>query len=371
MKWIRPPTSGQGISRVPPWRWSLWGPWPAEATKRYRQFPTVEAISKRATQLAETRPWCKAEENWLDAEKELYSPFLLRWRPSFLRWLGASDKTGWDWVELSLKFSVPLTLAILGMLLGRINDDRQRLIADNIQKDAVLREYIKEMTGLFADKETSRTSMDEDARKLVLARAVTAIALEQLGQNNDSEIVPGVGGNRRMTAVFRLLREMRLTALEKAELRGYNLAGADMWRAKLRGVNLYSADLRKAGFIEADLGGATLAFANLSDSHLGKTNLRNSDLTGADMRRASFTSWKYGHSDHDSDNASNLDGANFTNAMLNQADLRNVDLRKIRSMAHADLEGIRWDETTKWPSRDAFQKVRNIPSALKKRLALE
>lgn len=136
----------------------------------------------------------------------LNSPWLLRWRPSFLRWLGASDKTGWDWVDLSLKSSVQLTLASLGMVLTRINDDRKRRIADTIQKDAVLREYIKEMTGQFAGKEASLASRAEEAGRVLLAQALTVIAFEQLPIGRAQPMALITSGNLLVPISFRSLR---------------------------------------------------------------------------------------------------------------------------------------------------------------------
>jgi len=106
------------VRRIPPWRWNLWGPWPPDGSSPQEAPPTDEEIRARADQLSKSRPWCTAEENWEDARLELNSPLLLRWRPTLLRWLGASEKKGWDWMDLSIKLSVPLTVALVGSFLG-------------------------------------------------------------------------------------------------------------------------------------------------------------------------------------------------------------------------------------------------------------
>jgi hypothetical protein len=57
-----------------------------------------------------------------DARSELNGPPLLRWRPFLLRWLGASEKTGWDWIGLSLKLAILLTIALGGWYFSSINN---------------------------------------------------------------------------------------------------------------------------------------------------------------------------------------------------------------------------------------------------------
>ena len=173
------------VPRIPPWRWNFWGPWPPDASSRQDPAPTDDAIRSRADQLAKRRPWCTAEQNWSDARLELNSPHLLRWRPTLLRWLGASEKTGWDWIDLLIQLSVPLAVALGGWLLGKMNSTRQNEIAQANQKDAVVREYIKEMKGILldmtvADKARTPGSDVNGVDANGVARALTLTALTQL-----------------------------------------------------------------------------------------------------------------------------------------------------------------------------------------------
>src|SRR5207253_767093 len=80
-----------------------------------------------------------------------------------------------------------------------------------------------------------------------------------------------------------------------ADIRGANLAGADLRRAKLwwgdaRGANFSRADLRHASFYYMDLRGALLRHANLANACMtnvasifphGGCLLQGADLTGA------------------------------------------------------------------------------------------
>ena len=225
---------------TPPWRWSIRGPWPPDGSSRQEATPTDDAIRARADQLAKRRPWCSAEQNWTDACLELNSAFLLRWRPSLLRWLGASEKTGWDWMELSLKLSVPLTIALGGWLLGTLNSNRQNEIAQANQKDAVIREYIKEMKGMLLDKTVAKEAKQPGSEANGVARALTLTALTQLKGE-------GEGSEQRRTLVFQFLRDSNFPILAGSEkVQGANLAGYDLSEANLIGANLRRADLSGA-----------------------------------------------------------------------------------------------------------------------------
>ena len=245
----------------------------------HRTPPSDDAIRARADQLAKRRPWCSAEQNWTDACLELNSAFLLRWRPSLLRWLGASEKTGWDWMELSLKLSVPLTIALGGWLLGTLNSNRQNEIAQANQKDAVIREYIKEMKGMLLDKTVAKEAKQPGSEANGVARALTLTALTQL---------KGEGPARR-TLVFQFLRESNFPILAGSEkVKGANLSGANLTKANLSWADLRGADLRWADLSGANLSGADLWRADLSWADLSWADLTKADLSWANLSGAKF-----------------------------------------------------------------------------------
>ena len=292
------------------------GPWPPDDSSRQEATPTDDAIRARADQLAKRRPWCSAEQNWTDACLELNSAFLLRWRPTLLRWLGASEKTGWDWMELSLKLSVPLTIALGGWFLGTLNSNRQNEIAQANQKDAVIREYIKEMKGMLLDKTVAKEAKQPGSEANGVARALTLTALTQL---------KGEGPARR-TLVFQFLRESNFPILagsevvQGANLAGYDLSGADLSEASLGRANLSGADLSEANLGRANLSEANLGKADLSGADLGRANLSGASLRGADLRGADLS-------------GADLDEANLSGANLGMANLRGADL------SEGDLDG--------------------------------
>lgn len=371
-------SSSSPLGRVPPWRWRLWGPWPPGALP-HKPPPTDDAIRPRAEQLAQRRPWCTDEENCADARLELNSPLLLRWRPTFLRWLGASEKTGWDWMELSLKLSIPLTIAILGSVLGNWNNERQIQIADNVQKDAVLSKYLERIESLILDKNLKRGTLNDDASSV--ARTLTLISLSQLQGPNEI----------RKRSVLQFLQEAGLIRVKEARvplkgayLGNSNLSSLDLSAASLSEVGFFQASLYGANLTKADLSGAVLVDANLGQAVLYKADLHEAQLEGAVLHGAVLREADL--------SGARLFGADLSEAVLSGANLRGADLSgAVRSrgdsrwakhsgrgflysganLSGADLGGILWDEKTKWPENANFLGVRNIPPKLKEQLGLD
>jgi uncharacterized protein YjbI with pentapeptide repeats len=89
----------------------------------------------------------------------------------------------------------------------------------------------------------------------------------------------------------------------RANLRGANLAGANLWDANLRGAKLWGANLR-----DANLGDANLWCSNLKNANLKNANLENANLENASLKFA------------------NLENANLENASLKFANLENANL---------------------------------------------
>ena len=78
---------------------------------------------------------------------------------------------------------------------------------------------------------------------------------------------------------------------DRADLRGADLRGANLWEADLRDANLWEADLRGANLRGADLRGADLRRANLwranlRGAYLWRADLRETDLRETDLRGA-------------------------------------------------------------------------------------
>jgi Caspase domain/Pentapeptide repeats (8 copies) len=136
---------------------------------------------------------------------------------------------------------------------------------------------------------------------------------------------------------FGYCRSLKSAGLEKASLSGENLSGAN-----LSGANLSGADLNRANLSNADLNGA-----NLSGAHLF-----GADLSGA-----------------------NLNGTNLSSTVLGGANLKNVrfgcsEISLSGKPECTNLENIQWYENTQWQGIKDWDKVKNIPPALKKQLGL-
>ena len=118
---------------------------------------------------------------------------------------------------------------------------------------------------------------------------------------------------------------------------------SDGFKVNLRGANLAGADLSGHCLDGADLTDATLAYANLQDAFFVDTLMTNADLTGARLQRAFFSSSKCTWANFSSAKAqganfsgaclegtmwtgARLDGATLTNAKLKGSDLQSAKL---------------------------------------------
>ncbi|EJC7213223.1 pentapeptide repeat-containing protein [Salmonella enterica] len=99
----------------------------------------------------------------------------------------------------------------------------------------------------------------------------------------------------------------------RADLRGANLRGANLYGADLRDANLYGADLRDADLRGANLRDADLRGANLHDADLSGANLHDANLYGANLSGADLS-------------GADLSGANLYGADLRGANLYGADL---------------------------------------------
>jgi hypothetical protein len=108
-----------------------------------------------------------------------------------------------------------------------------------------------------------------------------------------------------------------------AFLQGIQLRGANLFRADLEGADLRDANLQAVDLEYANLRGANFRQANLSGAKLGDAVLADADLVNADLRGA------------------DLRGTNLDNADLRNANLQGVVWKGIRSIARANVRGVR------------------------------
>lgn len=74
---------------------------------------------------------------------------------------------------------------------------------------------------------------------------------------------------------------LRHIRLERQQLPGFHLRGADLFGAMLRNADLRDADLRDVNLRRANLSGCDLRYADLSGANLTGADLRGAKLTGA------------------------------------------------------------------------------------------
>ena len=190
------------------------------------------------------------------------------------------EKTLWDWLGLLL---IPLVLAGGGFLFSWREKRYELRIAEERANEAALQAYLDQMTTLLLDKNLRASQPDAEVR--AVARARTLTVLRRLDKT------------RRITVLRFLIESDLIDPAEAiinligADLRGYDLSGANLGRANLTGVNLRGANLafailHRANLAGADLERATLAGAELAEANLDRANLVGATLAGADVERA-------------------------------------------------------------------------------------
>ena len=122
---------------------------------------------------------------------------------------------------------------------------------------------------------------------------------------------------------------MRHARLSRLDLRGADLAMADLEAAcltavNLRGSHLFGVNLARARLVGVDLCGANLHRARMSGAEMSGILLRAGQLPRADLRGAKLSQ-------------ANLQGANLSHADLRDADLRGANLVEA-TLSHADLD---------------------------------
>ena len=304
------------MARLPPWRWSLWGPWPAGLTKQDQV--SEEQIRLLAHRLSKQRPWLSAEENWLAAERALLQR---PWRPWVIRFSGEKERSGWDWADLLLKVSVPLLILSLSTAYSIISASRQEKlsiadkehqekIARDQRESQVITDFVKGMQPLMLERNLKQSVADDEVRGV--ARALTLAALSQVQNPLRKRLIVSFLIDSGLNA-----KPGNLFSLSEANLSGADLFRANLGRADLSRANFRGANLRRADLSRADLSGASLTGADLSGADLSGANLSEANLTGAGLR-----------------------GANLTGAGLSGADLSGADL------SYARLSGAYLRETT-------------------------
>jgi hypothetical protein len=231
-----------------------------------------------------------------------------------LTWTGFGDytnpngefvrgKTLWDWMEL---FLIPIFLGVGIFLLNRSEQNTEREISIDRQRENALQSYVDRMADLLLMKNL-RTVENKEVSDIARIRTLS--------------VLRGLDGNRK-GILLRFIKEAFLIDKNKTI---FELLGAD-----LSGANLSGADLEGT-----DLSGANLNGADLIDATLISTNLIVTDLTGASLNYANLVD-------------ANLTHANLTHANLTRANLVDANL-SFASLDFAKLDGTGYSTKTIWP----------------------
>lgn len=113
-------------------------------------------------------------------------------------------------------------------------------------------------------------------------------------------------------------------------------------------ANLCEADLTGAEFNMAMLAGANFSHAILHNAKLQKTNLTRANFKKAQLQNASLNEAMLHMAIFQE---SNLDGASLEGAMLFQANLRGVDLSKVKGLTQPQIDMACTDKATKLPPK--------------------
>jgi len=130
----------------------------------------------------------------------------------------------------------------------------------------------------------------------------------------------------------------RIEALQELNEDDVSLVGVDVAGAFLQGIRLPRAHLRRSNFSAADLRNSNFQSAEFADANLTSANFRGSSLRESSFQGAQMDDVDLWGTD--------LTGADFSDASLGDADLRNADLSRmqwqhIRTLAGANIYGVR------------------------------
>lgn len=139
--------------------------------------------------------------------------------------------------------------------------------------------------------------------------------------------------------------EMAAAALSAEGAGDQDMSGADFSSMSLEGANFRDAQLEGANFSEACLTGADFSGASLEGANFESADLTDADLTGADLNNAQFTGTRLVQANlAEADlTAARLKATDLTAAVLKRSQLSHADLSLAKlpgaDMESADLSG--------------------------------
>jgi uncharacterized protein YjbI with pentapeptide repeats len=289
---------------------------PEKPVKPAKSSFTDEQIRVKAYQLWEKNKEQSPEENWNAAVKALERERF--WRPliSVWRWTGIGEKKGWD---IFTGLSLPLIVFGGGILFNYLNGQQQQKIAEEKQKDELLKTYINDMKASLLDKDHPLKDLTKNIESRSIARTITLTTLTQLNSEQDQQKSKEGKYNQRKGLIMQFLYESGLSKFDAKVTPIVLLNKADFTFANLEnsfliGVNLFGANLESANLNFAHLNFAHLKSANLNFARLESVKLNGANLLGTILYSANLES-------------ANLNGANLLGTMLYSANLENANLK--------------------------------------------
>jgi uncharacterized protein YjbI with pentapeptide repeats len=273
---------------------------PEKPIKPAKSSFTDEQIRVKAYQLWENNKEQSPEENWNAAVKALERERFWRSLISVWRWTGIGEKKGWD---IFTGLSLPLIVFGGGILFNYLNGQQQQKIAEEKQKDELLKTYINDMKASLLDKDHPLKDSKKNSESSSIARTITLTTLTQLNSEQDQQKAKEGKYNQHKGLIMQFLYESGLIKLDPkvdsiislntadltfANLESANLKSADIYNANLEYANLYFANLKFANLILANLKSANLNRANLESAKLDGAKLNNANLESAYLKFANL-----------------------------------------------------------------------------------
>jgi len=317
---------------------------PEKPVKPTKPSFTDEQIRVKAYQLWEKNKEQSPEENWNAAVKALERERF--WRPlmSVWRWTGIGEKKGWD---IFTGLSLPLIVFGGGILFNYLNGQQQQKIAEEKQKDELLKTYINDMKASLLDKDYPLKDSKKNSESRSIARTITLTTLTQLNSEQDQQKAKERKYNQRKGLIIQFLYESGLIKIDPKvasiiSLNTADLTFAELYRANLESARLYRANLISANLNFANLNRANLESANLNRANLFVTNLNSANLNFAHLNSANLNSANLESADLISADliSANLNFANLNRANLNKAFLSAANLERV-NLENANLQSAR------------------------------
>jgi hypothetical protein len=184
---------------------------PEKLVKPTKSSFTDEQIRVKAYELWENNKEQSPEENWNAAVKALEREKF--WRPliSVWRWTGIGEKKGWD---IFTGLSLPLIVFGGGILFNYLNGQQQQKIAEEKQKDELLKTYINDMKASLLDKDYPLKDSKKNSESRSIARTITLTTLTQLNSEQDKQKAKKRKYNQRKGLIMQFLYESGLIQRE-------------------------------------------------------------------------------------------------------------------------------------------------------------